>query len=141
AGPRPETAATLALAPARQVSAKCLDVELRPLRETFLIFQRAVAALQLEPSKKPRSQRTIVFDENGIRRVHCCPTPEAAGFAVFFVVKIARKNEPAVPGYIQNKTRAASVQIVVAVGLADAFLLPVIIVKKVTKRADSAVYL
>jgi hypothetical protein len=58
---------------------------------------------------------------------------------VFFVVKIDRKDEPAVPGYIQNKTRATPIQTVVAVGLAEALLLPVIVIKKVAERADRAV--
>jgi hypothetical protein len=59
---------------------------------------------------------------------------------VFFVVEIKREDESAIVRHIPHKTRATIVEMVVAIGLAEAVLLPVIVVKIVAEGADRAVH-
>ncbi len=50
---------------------------------------------------------------------------------MFFVVSVEREYEPAVVGYVPNKSEAASIDMVVAVSLAESFELSMIIVRVV----------
>ena len=57
-----------------------------------------------------------------------------------FVVEIEREDQLAIFRHIPHKTRAAVVKFVVAIGLAESVLLPVIIIKIVAEGADRAVH-
>ena len=59
---------------------------------------------------------------------------------MFFVVESEREDESAIFCHIQHKARAAVVKMVVAIGLAESVLLPVIIIEIIPERADRAVY-
>ena len=60
--------------------------------------------------------------------------------AMLFVVSIKREDEPAVVGYVPHETCAASVKIVIAIGLAKSVLLTVIVIEVVAEGADCAVH-
>jgi len=133
-------ATALTLAPARQITAERLDLEFRPLREKLLVLEHGIVALEPEPIEKSTGLSETVFHEDRVWRIDFFPATHAAWFAVFFVVEIERENELAIFRHIPHKTRAAVVKIVVAIGLAESVLLPVIIVKIVPEGADRAVH-
>src|SRR5436305_12374443 len=104
AGQRAESSATLTLAPARQVSAKCLDVELRSLGEELLILKRGVITLEPESIEKARARSAIVFNENRVGRIYCRSPTQTHRLAMFLVVCIERQDEWYVDGYIPQET-------------------------------------
>jgi len=59
---------------------------------------------------------------------------------VLFVVGIEREDEPAIISHVPHETCAAGVKIVVAIGLANSVLLPVIVIEIIAKRPERAVH-
>src|SRR4030095_1131338 len=141
AGQRAEPAAALARAPACQVSAERLDLELRSLGEKLLILKHGVVALEPESIEKSTALSETVFHEDRVWRIDRFATTHAARFTMFFVVSIEREDEPAVACHIPHETWAAPVKVVVAICLTKSFLLPVVVVEVVAERADCAVNL
>ena len=140
AGQCAKPAAALTLAPARQIAAECLDLEFRPLREKLLVLEHGIVSLQPEPVEKSTGLSETIFHEDRVWRIYFFPATHAARFAVVFVVEIESEDELAIFRHIPHKTRAAVVKFVVAIGLAESVLLPVIIVKIVPEWADRAVH-
>jgi hypothetical protein len=58
---------------------------------------------------------------------------------MFFVVSVQREDETAVVSYIPDKTCAASIKIVFAIGLPKSFLLAVIVIEVVTQRPNCSI--
>ena len=82
-----KTTAALPFAETLEVAAKSLDIELGPLRENLLVFERPEIALEPETIEKARRDIAIDLVERRSRRRHL---GQAARFAMFFVVEIER---------------------------------------------------
>src|SRR4029077_19761206 len=101
AGQCAKPAATLTLAPPRQVSAKRLDFELCPLREKLFVLEHGPVTLELEPIEKPTGLRETVFHEDRVWRIFFFPATHAAWFTMFLVIETKREDELAIFRYIQ----------------------------------------
>src|SRR4029077_11047483 len=95
AGQCAKPATTLALAPARQIAAERLDLELRPLGEKLLILENGIVALEPEPIEKSTGLSETVFHEDRVWRIDFFPATHSTRFAVVFVVEIESEDETA----------------------------------------------
>src|SRR5262245_10117120 len=77
AGQCAKPAAALTLAPARQIAAERLDVELCTLGEEFLILKNGKVALELEPIEKSTGLSETVFDKDRVWRIDFFPATHA----------------------------------------------------------------
>src|SRR4029077_1990920 len=99
-----------------------------------------VVALEPESIEKSTGLSETVFHEDRVWRIDFFPATHAARFTVLFVVGIEREDNTAIISHIPHETCAAGVKIVVAIGLTNSVLLPVIVIEIIAKRPERAVH-